>query len=321
MKKTDAKSRPGIKKRKFTKDDLELFIISLPTVLWYILFSYLPLAGILMAFKKYKLVQGKSFFYSLFNSPWVGLENFKFLFVRDDFMVIIGRTIAYNLMFIALGMIVPVTLAIMMSQLLNKGISKICQTAMFFPHFMSWVVASYFVYAFLSTENGLLSRLLMNMGINFNFYGKEANSIWLYLLVFLSQWKSIGYSMVVYLAAITGIDKSYYEAALIDGATKWQQVKRITLPMMKPVIIIMGIMSVGRIISSDLGLFYHSTKNAAALYPSTLTLDVFIFNALTQNTNVSMSAAAAFFQSIVGFITIMIANGIVKKIEPENAFF
>lgn len=309
------------KRKKFRRDDLELFLISLPTVIWYILFAYIPMMGVVLAFKNYHLVQGKGFFGSLFASDWVGLKNFEFLFVRGDFLAIIGRTIGYNLIFIILQMIVPVALAIMISLLLNKRLSKICQTAMFFPHFMSWVVVSYFVFAFLSTDNGLITRFLHSIGIDYNFYGKDANSIWPFLLVFLNQWKTVGYNMVVYLAAVTGLDRTYYEAAMIDGATKWQQIKEVTIPLLKPTIIIMGIMAIGGIIKSDFGLFYQATKNSAALYPSTMTLDVYIFNALTQNNNINMSAAASFFQSIVGFVTILLANGIVRKIEPENSFF
>lgn len=309
------------KKKKFSRDNWELILISLPTVIWYILFAYIPMLGVFLAFKNYRLVQGKGFFGSLFASDWAGFKNFEFLFVRDDFFAIIGRTIGYNVVFILLQMVVPVTLAIMMSLMLSKRLSKVCQTAMFFPHFMSWVVASYFVFAFLSSENGLITRFLRDIGINYNFYGKEANSIWPYLLVFLNQWKTVGYNMVVYLAAITGLDRTYYEAAMIDGASKWQQIKEVTLPLLKPTIIIMGIMAIGGIIKSDFGLFYQATKNATALYPTTMTLDVYIFNALMQNNNINMSAAASFFQSIVGFVTIMLANGIVRKIEPENSFF
>lgn len=306
---------------RFRRDDLELGLISLPTVIWYILFTYIPMAGMFLAFKQYRLVQGKGFFGSLLQSDWVGLKNFEFLFVRGDFMAIIGRTLGYNLIFILLQMVVPVTLAIMMSLLRSKRLSKACQTAMFFPHFMSWVVASYFVFAFLSSDNGLVTRLLQKLGKNYNFYGKEANGFWPYLLVFLNQWKTVGYNMVVYLAAITSLDRTYYEAAMLDGASKWQQIWRVTVPLLKPTIIIMGIMSVGGIIKSDLGLFYQATKNATALYPSTMTLDVYVFNALTQNGNISMSAAASFFQSVVGFIMIMLANGIVRKVDPESAFF
>lgn len=191
----------------------------------------------------------------------------------------------------------------------------------FFPHFMSWVVASYFVFAFLSPQNGLITRLLAKHGIQYNFYGKNANSIWPFILVFLNQWKTVGYNMVVYLATITSMDREYTEAAMIDGASKWQQIKYITIPLLKPTIIIMGIMAIGGIIKSDFGLFYQATKNASALYPSTMTLDVYIYNALMQTNNINMSAAASFFQSVVGFITIVVANGIVRKVEPENSFF
>lgn len=184
------------KKRKFSREDLELTLISLPTVIWYILFAYIPMLGVVLAFKNYRLVQGKSFFGSLLASEWVGFENFKFLFVRNDFLTIIGRTVGYNLIFILLQMVVPVTLAILMSLMISKRLSKVCQTAMFFPHFMSWVVASYFVFAFLGSESGLISRALKNMGSAYNFYGKEGNSIWPYLLVFLNQWKTVGYSYI-----------------------------------------------------------------------------------------------------------------------------
>lgn len=309
------------KKKKFSREDLELTLISLPTVIWYILFAYIPMIGVVLAFKNYRLVQGKGFFGSLLASEWAGFENFEFLFVRNDFLKIIGRTVGYNLIFILLQMVVPVTLAILMSLMIGKRLSKVCQTAMFFRHFMSWVVASYFVFAFLSSENGLITRALKDMGTTYNFYGKEANSIWPYMLVFLNQWKTAGYNMVVYLAAITGLDRTYYEAAMIDGATKWQQIREVTLPLLKPTIIIMGIMAVGGIIKSDFGLFYQATKNATALYPTTMTLDVYIFNALTQMNNINMSAAASFFQSIVGFVTIMLANGLVRKYESENALF
>lgn len=322
MKKQMATVVPGKRKKKrFSRDDAELTLISLPTVLWYVMFAYLPMAGIILAFKDYKLVQGKGFFGSLFASEWVGLKNFKFLFARDDFLAIIGRTVGYNLVFIILQMVIPVTLAIMMSLLLYKRYSKVCQTMVFFPHFMSWVVASYFVFAFLSPQNGLITRLLAKHGIQYNFYGKSANAVWPWILVFLNQWKTVGYNMVVYLATIAGMDQEYTEAAMIDGASKWQQIRYITIPLLKPTIIIMGIMAIGGIIKSDFGLFYQATKNASALYPSTLTLDVYIYNALMQTNNINMSAAASLFQSVVGFVTIILANGIVRKVEPENAFF
>ncbi|MEG0692497.1 MAG: ABC transporter permease subunit, partial [Oscillospiraceae bacterium] len=243
-----------IKSKKFTFDDLELILLSLPTVIWYFLFSFLPMFGVLLAFKNYRLTPGKGFFGSFFDAEWVGFDKFKFLFARDDMGAIFGKTIGYNLIFIALGIVIPVALAIMISNLYSQKFGKICQTAMFLPHFMSWVVASYFVFAFLSPEQGLVTKIMANMGVeSFNFYGQEATGLWPFLIVILNIWKTTGYGMVVYLASITGIDSTYYEAAVIDGATKWQQVKKITIPLLKPIIIIMAIMAVGRIFNSDFG--------------------------------------------------------------------
>ena len=310
------------KAKKLTFDDVELILLSLPTVLWYILFSFLPMFGVLLAFKNYKLSPGKGFFGSFFDSTWSGFDKFKFLFARDDMGAIFGKTIGYNLIFIALGVVIPVTLAIMISNLYSQKFGKLCQTAMFLPHFMSWVVASYFVFAFLSPEQGLVTKMMESMGVEqFNFYGEEAVGLWPFLIVILNVWKTTGYGMVVYLASITGIDSTYYEAAVIDGATKWQQVKKITLPLLKPIMIIMSIMAVGRIFNSDFGLFYQATKNATALYPATQTLDVLIYNMLSKTSDISMASAAALFQAAAGFVTIMLANWIVTKVDSESAFF
>ena len=310
------------KAKKLTFDDVELILLSLPTVLWYILFSFLPMFGVLLAFKNYKLSPGKGFFGSFFDSTWSGFDKFKFLFARDDMGAIFGKTIGYNLIFIALGVVIPVTLAIMISNLYSQKFGKLCQTAMFLPHFMSWVVASYFVFAFLSPEQGLVTKIMESMGVEqFNFYGEEAVGLWPFLIVILNVWKTTGYGMVVYLASITGIDSTYYEAAVIDGATKWQQVKKITLPLLKPIMIIMSIMAVGRIFNSDFGLFYQATKNATALYPATQTLDVLIYNMLSKTSDISMASAAALFQAAAGFVTIMLANWIVTKVDSESAFF
>lgn len=317
-----AKSSDSKYKKKFTFDDLELMLLSAPTVVWYIIFSYLPFVGIFLAFKDYRLSPGKNFFGSLIDSPWAGLSNFQFLFARSDSAAILGKTVGYNLIFITLGVIVPVALAIMISNLYSQRLGKVCQTMMFMPHFMSWVVVSYFVIAFLGSASGMIPHWMASMGMEpFNFYGQEGNKVWPFLLVFLNLWKTTGYNMVVYLATITGIDSTYYEAAVIDGATKWQQTTKITIPLMKQIIIIMFIMSVGRIFSSDFGLFYQATKNTTVLYPSTMTLDVLVYNSLMTMRNPAMAQAAALFQSVCGCITIIIANAIVTKIDSESAFF
>lgn len=317
-----AKSSDRKYKKKFTFDDLELMLLSAPTVIWYIIFSYMPFIGIILAFKNYRLSPGKNFFGSLFDSKWSGFKNFEFLFARSDSPAILGKTIGYNLVFIVLGIVIPVALAIMISNLYSQKLGKVCQTMMFMPYFMSWVVISYFVIAFLGSGNGMVPHWMASMGMEpFNFYGAEGNKVWPFLLIMLNLWKNTGYNMVVYLATITGIDSTYYEAAVIDGASKWQQTTKITIPLMKQIMVIMFIMAVGRIFNSDFGLFYQSTKNTTVLYPSTMTLDVLIYNCLTQMGNPAMAQAAALFQSVFGFITIMIANGIVTKIDSESAFF
>ena len=194
---------------------------------------------------------------------------------------------------------------------------------MFLPHFLSWVVVSYFVYAFLATDNGLINRAFHIIdsatGQNHNWY--HDTIFWMYFLVFLNVWKGMGYNMVVYMASISGIDGELYEAALIDGASKSQQVKYITLPLLRPTISIMFIMAVGNIFRSDFGLFYQATRNSGALTSVTQTIDVYVYKALLEQSNVNLSSAAAFLQSTVGCITIVAANLIVKKIDPEAGLF
>ena len=231
--------------------------------------------------------------------------------------------LAINLVFIILGILIPVTLAVLFNELYSKKLAKTCQTMMFLPHFLSWVVISYFVYAFLATDQGLVNNLIKNLGGgvdgNHNWY-RDTN-FWMYFLVFLNVWKGMGYNMVVYMASISGIDAELYEAALIDGASKSQQVRYITLPLLRPVISIMFIMAVGNIFRSDFGLFYQATRNSGALTSVTQTIDVYVYKALLEQSNVNLSSAAAFLQSVVGCITIVLANIIVKKVDPEAGLF
>ena len=301
-------------------DNLEIFLLHLPTTLWYLIFCYAPMFGVIIAFKNYKPRPGKSFLWSLlYNSKWVGLDNFKFLVQSSYFETMIKTTVLYNIVFIILGILIPVTLAILFNELYSKKLAKTCQTMMFLPHFLSWVVISYFVYAFLATDQGLVNNLIKNTAGNHNWY-QDVN-FWMFFIVFLNVWKGMGYNMVVYMASISGIDAELYEAALIDGASKWQQVKFITLPLLRPVISIMFIMAVGNIFRSDFGLFYQATRNSGALVSVTQTIDVYVYKALLERSNVNLSSAAAFLQSVVGCITIVLANLIVKKIDPESGLF
>lgn len=305
------------KRSRWTRDDTELTLLAFPTVVWYFLFCFLPMFGIIIAFKDVKLNGDNGFLSSLFSSKWIGFKNFEFLFKSSDLWPIIRNTLGYNILFLIINIILPVILAILINQLYSKRATKVYQTAMFLPYFMSWLVVSYFVTAFLDNDKGLVNHMLMNMGMEpVQWYMKS--EIWPYLLIFLNTWKNMGYSMVVYLATITGIDSTYYEAAIIDGATKWQQTKYITLPIMKTIIIIMFIMNVGRIFYADFGLFYQVPKDSNSLFNVTIVIDVYLYRALS-TTTVGMASAIAFLQSVLGCITILIANGIVRKIDPESA--
>lgn len=309
------------KRRRFTWDDLELTFLSLPTVLWFIAFCYIPLFGIVFAFKNYKVKAGKGFIYSLFvHSKWVGFKNFQFLLRSPDLANIFRNTLGYNVVFLLIGVTLPVALAIMISHLHSRKLAKICQTAVFLPHFLSWVVISYFVFAFLSTDKGLVNALIQSLGGERILWYQDKRP-WPFLLVFINTWKTFGYSMVVYMATITGIDQSLYESAVIDGATKWQQTRWITLPLLRPIISIMFILNVGHIFSTDFGLFFQVTRDSNSLIDVTQTLDVYVYKALMQNNNYNYSSAVGLLQSVFGCILLVVTNIAVKRIDPESGLF
>ncbi len=306
--------------RKWTRDDTELTLLAIPTTIWFLVFCYLPMFGIILAFKNYRIIDAtKSFIFNLFHSNWAGFDNFLYFLSLKDFPQIFRNTILYNAVFIVLDIVLPVALAIMINNIYSKRCSKTYQTLMFMPHFMSWVVISYFVYAFLVTDKGLLNNLIQLFGgTPVNWYAEP--KYWAVILTIMHIWKVLGYSMVVYLASITGIDTSLYEAAVLDGASKTQQARYITLPSLYPMIILMFIMAVGRIFASDFGLFYQVTRGAGQpLTPVVATFDVKIFQMVTTSPNLGQNAAASLFQSIVGCLTILGANWIVRKVDPDSA--
>lgn len=307
------------KRKRWTKGDTELSLLGLPAFVWFVVFAYLPMFGLIIAFKDYKISPGHGFLYSLFASEWAGFGNFKFFFKSNAFGMLLRNTVLYNIVFIILGTVIPVTLAMVISQLYSKVKSKIYQTMMFFPHFMSWVVVSYFVYAFLNPTKGLMNQILAVFGGEpVMWYGEP--KYWPFILVFMNLWKGVGYGMVVYLASITGIDESLYEAAVIDGATKFQQAKYITIPCLKPIVIMMFIMNVGKIFYSDFGLFYQVTQRVPnALYNTVSTFDTYIYNALQSNVAIGRTAAASLFQSVACCFTILLANFIVSRIDKDSA--
>ncbi|MFT4414797.1 ABC transporter permease [Fredinandcohnia humi] len=291
----------------------------LPGTLWFLCFSYLPMFGTVIAFKNFRY-DPNGFFASIQNSDWVGFENFKFLFNTNDAWIITRNTVLYNLVFIVLGLVLAVFVAIVLSELANKRLSKIYQTGMLFPHFLSWVVVSYFVFTFLSVDRGLLNNMLGWFGIDAISWYNEPK-FWPAIIILTSVWKGVGYGSIVYLAAIVGIDRNYYEAAMIDGASKWQQIKSITIPLITPLMVILTILNIGKIFSADFGLFYQVPRDSGPLYSVTNVIDTYVYRGLTTMGDISMSTAAGLYQSIVGFILVLLTNYLVQKIDKEYALF
>lgn len=304
------------KKKINWKHWLPFYIMFIPGLVYLLINNYLPLYGLQLAFKQFSYRNGIS------GSDWIGFKNFKFLFATDDAFIMIRNTLLYNVIWILIGIVFGVTVAILFNEVINKTAKKFYQTAILLPYLMSMTVVAYLVYAFLSTDTGLINNTILE-----GWLGKDGVSwyseskFWPFILTFVQQWKQIGFGMLLYLSSIVGIDKTYYEAAMLDGATKWQQTKSITLPLLKPTIIMLMILNIGQIFRSDFGLFYQVPMNQGALYDTTQTIDTYVFRALLVNNNMGMSAAASFLQSVVGFIFIVAANAIVRKMDENSSLF
>ena len=312
MKTGNTKKKAGFWKN--IKANRYLLLMIMPSVLYIFVFSYLPLPGIVIAFKNFNYTKG------IFGSDWVGFKNFGFLFQTGAIYRITKNTIVYNLLFIIFDIIFQVGIAVILSEIMGKRCKKFMQSALLLPYFISWVVAGTILYNILNTKYGLVNGILSSLGHDkINFMNNP--SIWPALFVFFHVWKGLGYGSVVYLAAITGIDQEIYEAAQIDGAGIIQRIFRITLPMLKPTIIILFVLHVGSIIKGDFGMFYNLTGNNALLYNVSDVIDTFVYRSMTQTQNFSMSAAAGLYQSVMGFVIVMITNTIVKKIESDYALF
>ena len=303
------------KKKKKILSFLPLYFMMLPGFIYLIINNYIPMAGIVIAFKKYNVKKG------IFGSDWVGLSNFDYLFGTQDSLIIIRNTLLYNISFIIVNMVVGVILAIMITDVLNKKMRKIYQSSILIPFTISIVVVSYIVFAFLSQENGMLNKSILP------FWGREAVNwysepkYWPGILIFVNCWKGVGYGTLLYIAAIVGIDKGFYEAARLDGASKWQEIRYITLPLIQPTVVTLLLLGIGRIFYSDFGLFYQVPQNSGALFSVTNTIDTYVYRALISSGGIGRSSAAGVFQSIVGFVLVMISNWVTKKLSPENAIF
>lgn len=304
----DKRSR---RKAKF-KRWLPVYLMMLPGLAYLFINNYMPLYGLVIAFKQVNFSLG------IWNSPWVGLNNFKFLFATDDAWIITRNTLLYNIAFIIINMVVGIFFAILITGVTNKKAKKLYQSAILVPFLMSIVIVSYIVYAFLSAENGLLNNTILS-GNPVNWY--QEPKYWPIILVIVNTWKGVGYGCLIYISTLNGIDPSLYEAAALDGAGKFKQIRYIMMPSLKSTVITLTLLNIGRIFYSDFGLFYQVPQNSGQLYSTTNVIDTYVYRALLQLGNTGMSAAAGFYQSIVGFILVMSSNLVVRKVSSENALF
>jgi putative aldouronate transport system permease protein len=291
----------------------ELFTLSLPGVLFLLIFSYIPMFGIIIAFKDYRFDKG------ILGSEWIGFKNFEFLFASDTAWRITRNTILYSSGYMLIGTIAALSLAILMNELTKKWI-KVHQTIIFLPHFVSWVVAGYLVIAFLDHNAGFLNQILISIGLEPHKWYYEARP-WPYILNLANLWKGIGFGTLIYYAGIVGINQEYYEAARIDGATRTQMAFKITLPMLHSLILILLILSIGNMFRGDFGLHFFIPNDSKFALPTTDIIDTYVVRALRTLGDFGMSSAAGVYQSVVGFILVLLANSIVRKINKDNSLF
>ncbi len=287
----------------------------LPGVVYLFINSYIPMFGIQIAFRQYNAAKG------VFGSPWIGLKNFEFLIRTKDAWVMVRNTLLYNIVFIFLGTVMAVATAIILSEIRNKKAKQTYQTIILIPFLISMVIVSYLAFAFLSTSNGFINNTLVKVfGIKaIDWYNTP--KYWPFILVIINLWKGLGYNMILYYATILGIDSTLYEAAVVDGANRWQKVLHVTLPGLKSTIIILTLMALGGIFRSDFGLFYQVPQNSGPLINVTQTIDTYVYRGLMQNNNIGMSSAAGLYQSVVGFVLVITANTIVRKIDSDSSLF
>lgn len=284
-------------------------------MLYLLVNNYLPMGGLVIAFKEVDYRKG------LFNGDWVGFSNFKYLFKTNDAWIITRNTLLYNFVFIVLTTVLSVLVAILLAELSGKKSGKFYQTAILLPYLISMVIISYIGQAFLSTEQGFINNSILKLfGVEEIGWYMEAK-YWPFILTFIKCWQQVGYLSVIYLSTILGINKEYYEVAEVAGATRLQKMRYITLPLVKPTVITMVLMSIGRIFYADFGLFYQVPMNSGAIYSTTNVIDTYVYRALMQLGDISMSSAACFYQSIVGFVLVLLSNYVVRKISPDEALF
>lgn len=294
----------------------KLVLMALPMMVVVFVMSYIPMAGAVVAFKEYNYKDG------IFGSPFIQpfWKNFEFLFKSPDTWRMIRNTVGYNLAFIVLTLVISVFIALMLNEIRSRKALKVYQTAMFIPYFLSWVVVSYVAYAFLNPRLGYLNAIAkVAGGETIDWYNTP--EVWVGIIIVMQIWKTVGMNVLMYYASLMSIDPTYYEAAAIEGASRWQQIKRITLPALYPMMIILTILAVGKIMNSDFGLFYQLPMDSKTLYATTDVLETYVYRALIQNGNIGMSSSAGLLKSVIGLILVLITNKVVKKINPDYAMY
>ena len=291
-----------------------LFLMQLPAILLAIVFKYIPLGGIILAFKDYRYDLG------ILGSKWVGLENFKFFFLSGKGLRVTINTVVYNLANLITSQFLSLVLAIVLNEIWGKRFKKAIQSISFLPYFVSWILVGAFIYNIFNVDSGVLNNVLKALGREpVNLYSKP--SAWFYIIMIFNSWKWVGYNSVIYLAAITSIDTACYEAADIDGANVWQKIFSITLPSIKPTMIVILLLNVGRLLRGDFQMFYQIVGRNGQLYDATDVIDTFVFRSLTSSGDIGMTTAASLYQSVLCFIIIVTVNAIVKKVDSDYALF
>jgi len=291
-----------------------LFLMILPAFLYVLIFCYIPMAGSVLAFKQFQYNLG------IFKSPWAGLANFKFFFASGDAAHVTLNTFSFNLVFIIVNTSLEIIFAIALSEITGKFFKKLTQSTMFLPYFISWVIAGVIVYNIFNYEFGIFNGILKSLDLqSIDVY--NSNGWWRVLLVIFSAWKNVGYGTVVYLAAVMGIDPEIYDAAFIDGANIFQRIRNITIPSLMPTMIMLLLLSIGGIFRGDFGLFYQLVGNNPNVFATTDIIDTYVFRSLMQSPDIGMAAAAGLYQSVMCFVTIMLVNAIVKRVENDYALF
>lgn len=294
---------------------IPMYLMALPGLVYLIINNYIPMSGIIIAFKNVNWRKG------ILASPWAGFSNFEYLFKTRDAWTITRNTICYNLVFIVLGTVMAIAIAILLNEIRSKKLKQVYQTVFLLPYLISIVVVSYLVFAMLSIDSGFINKsVLAALGRDSIAWYTEPK-YWPFILVIVYLWKTFGYNSIIYYATLVGVDHSYYEAAAIDGATRWQQIRHVTLPALTPTIITLTLLSVGKIFYSDFGLFYQVPMNSGPLLDVTNTIDTYVYRGLIQLNDLGMSSAAGVYQSLVGFILVLAANKVVSCVDKDNALF